>query len=113
MKTLLTILLLTALAYSDDCSESKRRVAKYMMMMSSVSAPVTKINFIDKAIQGKKDVIYSCFLSGTDKERIWEDISDLEYLQDELSKEVKRVRRRRNIDNSRRYNSRRYNQRRY
>jgi len=79
MKKIMILATVTTLAFSgSQCDYAKRDYDRYNSRSLSASNYSLKIDYAKKALSALRLKRDSCFLSGKDKEYVYEDIEDIE-----------------------------------
>ena len=91
-RILLAAILITGTAYANDCDDYKKKVAKYEKMGMSAGNLDMGAKYLNMSIQNKKEALYACFYSASDKMKIEDDIKDMEITRNNMIIEASKAR---------------------
>ena len=87
-RLLIAVILISSVAYADNCSDYKSKAVKYEKMGISASNLDIGAKYLRMSIKNKKETLNTCFYSGLDKEKIYKEIKEMESMADDMNREA-------------------------
>jgi len=91
-RLLIAVMLISSVAYADNCSDYKSKAVKYEKMGISAGNLDMGAKYLRMSIKNKKEALDACFYSGSDKEKIYDDIKEMEIMANDMNREASQKR---------------------